>query len=89
MRRDMKLARKLLEFVEVKGSRLFQGNIVIDGYERDEVIHHLYLLVDGGFVELGRDTLVDKGPLVLTWKGCDFLDEIRRRNQARAKQKTT
>lgn len=77
MKRDMVLARKLLEFIEVKGARLFKGSIIIEGYERDEVMHHLFLLVSAGFVELGEQTLADKGPLVLTWKGCDYLDALR------------
>ena len=79
MRRNPDLVLKLLLFVEAKGSRLFKGSIPIEGYERDEVVHHLYLLADAGFIELGKETLVDKGPLVLTWKGCDYLDELRAR----------
>ena len=85
MRRDMELVRRLLFFVEERGSRLFKGNISIEGYERPAIIHHLYLLVDAGYVELGRDTLADKGPLVLTWKGCNYVDELRGR-QARPRQ---
>ena len=81
MRRDFELVRKLLLFVEEKGSRLFKGAIMIEGYDRDTVVHHIYLLADGGFIELGRDTLADKGPLVLTWKGCDYLDELRSKSR--------
>ena len=77
MRRDPVLIRKVLLFVEQKGSRLFKGSVAIEGYERDEVVHHLYLLANGGFVELGQETLANKGPLVLTWKGCDYLDQLR------------
>ncbi len=81
MRRDPELVRKVLLFVEEKGSRLFKGSIAIEGYERDAIVHHIYLLADGGFIELGRETLADKGPLVLTWKGCDYLDELRSRSR--------
>ena len=77
MKRDMKLVLKLLLFIEEKGSRLFQGPIPIEGYERNAVMHHLYLCVDAGFVELGADTIANKGPLVLTWKGYDYLDKCR------------
>ncbi|KAA5539620.1 DUF2513 domain-containing protein [Roseiconus nitratireducens] len=77
MRRDFVLIRKLLLFVEERGSRLYRGSIPIEGYERDAVVTHLYLLADGGFIELGQETLSDRGPLVLTWKGCDYLDKIR------------
>ena len=77
MKRDMELVRRLLFFVEERGSRLFKGSIPIEGYDRNAVVHHLYLLVDAGFVELGQDTLADKGPLVLTWKGYDYVDQIR------------
>lgn len=77
MKRDHVLVRKFLEFVEAKGARLFKGSIAIEGYDRDAVMQHLFLLVDAGFVELGDQTLADKGPLVLTWKGCDYLDKLR------------
>ena len=52
MRRDHDLVLKLLLFVEAKGARLFQGSITIEGYTRDAVMHHLYLLVDAGFARL-------------------------------------
>ena len=84
MKRDWVLVRKLLDFVEAKGSRLFKGAIQIEGYERPNVVEHLFLLKDAGFIELGQDTLADKGPLVLTWKGCDYLDELRRRDARKA-----
>ncbi|OYP31676.1 DUF2513 domain-containing protein [Rhodopirellula sp. MGV] len=77
MKRDMYLVRKLLEFIETKGSRLFKGSIPIEGYERDSVVTHVFLCADAGFIELGEETLTNKGPLVLTWKGCDYLDDIR------------
>ncbi len=77
MKRDMVLVRRLLEFIEEKGTRLFKGSIPIEGYERDAIVTHVYLLADGGFVELGQETLTNKGPLVLTWKGCDYLDHLR------------
>lgn len=84
MKRDMVLVRKLLDFVEEKGARLFKGSIQIPGYERDAVVLHLYLLADGGFVELGAETLESKGPLVLTWKGCDYIDHLRALDRKRA-----
>ncbi len=77
MKRDFNLIHKLLLFIETKGSRRFKGAIGIEGYERDAVVEHLYLMADGGLIELGSQTLADKGPLVLTWKGCDYLDELR------------
>jgi Hypothetical protein (DUF2513) len=83
MKRDMVLVQKVLEFVEEFGSRNFKGAIKIQGYERDAIIYHLQLLVSGDFVLLGSETLTNMGPLLLTWKGCDYLDQIR----ARAKPK--
>lgn len=77
MKRNPELLKRLLMFIEDRGSRLFKGAIAIDGYERDAIVEHLYLLVSGGFVELGQETLTHKGPLVLTWKGCDYLDSLR------------
>ena len=81
MKRDMNLVHKLLLFVQDKGSRLFSGPIQIEGYERDQVIHHLYLVVDAGFVELGAETIANRGPLVLTWKGYDYLEELERKRR--------
>ena len=77
MKRDMVLVRRILDFVEAKGARLFKGSIAIEGYEREDITLHIYLLADAGFIELGQDTLADKGALVLTWKGCDYLEELR------------
>lgn len=82
MKRDHVLVRKLMDFVAEKGARLFKGAIQIPGYERENVVLHLFLLSDAGFIELGQDTLADKGPLVLTWKGCDYLDELKARDRA-------
>lgn len=81
MKRDFVLVRRILEFVEERGSRLFKGNIPIEGYERDQVVHHIYLCADAGFIELGRETLADKGILVLTWKGYDYLEHLRKMDQ--------
>ena len=81
MRRDLELAYKLLEFVEENGSRIFKGAVSIEGYERDMVVDHLYLLADGGYITLGQETLADRGQLVMTWKGCDYLDEIRAKQE--------
>ncbi len=77
MKRNKELVRKLLLEIEDKGSRIFKGAMPVEGFDRDEVVHHTYLLADGGFIELGSETIVNKGVLVLTWKGCDFLDQIR------------
>ena len=77
MKRDMVLVRKLLEYVEANGARLFKGSIQIAGYEREQITLHIFLLADAGFIELGQDTLTDKGPLVLTWKGCDYLESLK------------
>ena len=87
MRRDFALVYKLLLFVEQKGSRRFKGSVAIEGYDRETVVDHLYLMADGGFIELGSQTLADKGPLVLTWKGCDYLDELRARQKASGARK--
>ena len=84
MKRDFELVYKLLVFVESKGSRRFKGSVGIEGYERDAIVEHLYLMADGGFIELGSQTLADQGPLVLTWKGCDYLDSIRAKQQKRS-----
>ncbi|NND99884.1 MAG: DUF2513 domain-containing protein [Pirellulaceae bacterium] len=78
MRRDFNLVRKVLVFVEEHGSKRFKGPIPIDGYERDAVVYHIQILADGGFIQLGQETLTNAGPLMLTWKGCDYLDQLRK-----------
>ena len=83
MKRDSNLVAKILLFAEERGSRMFKGCPQIQGYEREAVVDHIYLLVSGGFIELGQETLANRGPLVLTWKGCDYLDEIRARSAKR------
>ncbi len=85
MKRDPILVKQLLLFIEEKGSRMFKGAPRIEGYERDAIVDHLYLLVSGGFVELSGETLANRGTLVLTWKGCDYLDELRARSSDRRK----
>lgn len=77
MKRDMVLVRRLLDYVQANGARLFKGAIHIEDYEREAITLHIYLLKDAGYIELGQDTLADKGPLVLTWKGCDYLDALK------------
>jgi len=81
MKRDFVLCHKLLEYVEENGSRIFKGSVQIQGYDRNAVVDHLFLLADGGFIEMGQETLANKGPLVLTWKGCDYLDELRKKSK--------
>ena len=85
MQRDLELAHKVLYFVEEHGKRIFKGSIIIEGYERDAVVDHLYLLTDGGYINMAQETLADKGTLVLTWKGCDYLDELRAKEAMEAK----
>ncbi len=77
MKRNKALVLKVLEFVEEHGSKRFKGRIPVEGYERDAVIYHLQLLADAGYIQLGEETLTNIGALLLTWKGCDYLDELR------------
>lgn len=77
MKRDMRLVRKLLEYIEEHGSARYKGAIPIEGYDRDAVVYHLLLMADGGFVQLGSETLTNMGTLLLSWKGCDYLEHLR------------
>ncbi len=85
MKRDPKLVQKALEYIEQNGARRFKGAILIDGYDRDEIIYHIQMLGDADYVLLGQETFTNAGPLVLTWKGCDFLDELRGENTRKLK----
>lgn len=81
MKRDMDLVRQILLRIEAVENRLVEPEMNFDGYPRHVVIYHTWLLIDAGLVD--GDVSYYQSPhadaLVrgLTWKGHEFLDEIR------------
>lgn len=85
MRRDMELVRHLLLLIEDQGNDLndwFQDAIV-EGYSKEQVSHHIWLLKDGGYVEAVDHSTsdgTDWAARCLTWRGHEFLDAVRERD---------
>lgn len=81
MKRDMDLIREILLEIESKHDGSGRGvDIQIAGKSRDEVVEHLFMLAEVGFIE-GRNAshLQGRGFLVqrMTWWGHEFLDGVR------------
>jgi hypothetical protein len=82
MKRDMDLIRRILLDIEAQEDP--EEDIELDsGGKSEQVIqYHLHLLYDGGFInahEISPMTAAANWyqPLGLTWKGHEFLDDIR------------
>lgn len=78
MKRDMNLIREILLEIERYPTREFY-QLEIPGRQTDEVVHHLYLLMDAGFIE-GQVVSGTDMPIIvqaMTWAGCEFLDAAR------------
>lgn len=98
MERNWTLIRDLLERLESDGplgiGEGVPSSLELEGYDEDEVIYHLNLLSDGGFIhmgvkESGRGPLMEMGfttslrivsVLHMGWKGHDLLDQLRSTN---------
>ena len=84
MRRDWELIRTILGKIEElpdTRSRFIPRSI--SGWVEDEVIYHLWLLIDAGLIEgncsgaPGRGNTQVCSAATLTWKGHEFLDTVR------------
>lgn len=82
MKRDMDLVRSLLLEIEEKhvGSGRQVDLVGDEGRSRDEVVEHLFMLAEAGFIEArdashmqARDIVV----LRMTWQGHEFLESVR------------
>jgi hypothetical protein len=85
MKRDMDLVRDLL--LRIEGDPLFDGTtwvriespeeLGITGHSPKEVAYHLDLLIEEKFIKGSSD--IQPMPMInnLTWKGHEFLDNIR------------
>jgi hypothetical protein len=80
MKRDMDLAKLILEQVEEKSKGIGTVVLNIPDYSPDEVSYHVKILCDGGFLEATNASTMhglDWVPKSLTWPGHEFLDAIR------------
>src|SRR5262249_19603499 len=80
MKRDMDLARTILEQVEEQAQGHSRINLDIQGRSDDEIAYHIMLLNQAGFLD-AVDVSSTAGmawiPRQLTWGGHEFLDAIR------------
>ena len=82
MRRDLDLIRKIILAVEALPGGSLNQELKLDGYTREEVGYHSYLVVDSGLA-LGEDVgfMEDTSPIwqisQLTAAGHDFADSAR------------
>jgi len=83
MKRDFDLIRKLLIFFEEKPGSEPVRKPEIAGYNDIEIMYHLLLLNDAGFLRCepikstSSDRVIKVIPFELTWDGHEFLDKIR------------
>lgn len=93
MKRDMDLVRKILLAAEEEADGYASKNPEIDGYTRDQVGYHIYLMEQAGLVEASETSAMGSASPTailnnLTWKGHDFLDAAKNNNVwTKAKQK--
>lgn len=93
MKRDMDLVRAILIAVEREPAGFAPPNLEIEGYSKDQIAYHNYLLIDAKLADGATTThLGSTGPeaiiSTLTWAGHEFLDAARDEtlwNQAKAK----
>lgn len=81
MRRDMDLCRDILFIIE-KSTTAPIFNLKISGRSKDQIAYHCNLLYQAGLVAAykplyGDGIICDFGVGDLTWKGQNFLDEVR------------
>jgi hypothetical protein len=83
MKRDMDLIRKLVLSIEDSPSGFVQNSYVpIEGYSRDQIGYHQYLILDAGFACGENMTgMGDANPSAiltnLTWQGHEFASAVR------------
>jgi hypothetical protein len=84
MKRDMDLVRKLLLLIEEEGHDRngWIEEIAVEGYTDLQVSQHIWLLGNGGFIEIidlsAEETCYR--PRCLTWRGTEFVETVRDRD---------
>ena len=84
MKRDMDLVRQLLLYFEEAPDFAMKQHIAIDGHTNDEVVYHLLLMAQAGFIDFeasrsstNPERLIGVYPFNLTWFGHEFLARAR------------
>ena len=90
MKRDMDLIRELLLKLEalpigpgrLVGIRASEPELAVDGFTADDISHHLWMLIDAGFLQVEGRGFNMSGELLfrgITWSGHEFIGTIRDR----------
>ncbi len=80
MKRDMDLVRQLLLQIEQNGSPALSNVPSMEGFDNDDVVHHVTLLRQAGLVkaiDASSFDGVDYLQIEMTWQGHEFLDDVR------------
>ncbi|PID83535.1 hypothetical protein CSB11_00785 [Candidatus Campbellbacteria bacterium] len=51
-------------------------NIEIDGYPKEKIDYHIFLLKDAGFVTVAENKEKREMPVLLTWKGQEYFSSL-------------
>lgn len=99
MRFDPDLARKIMFAIEDTPANQTPGDVVIEGRTEDEIIEHLALLIDAGYLDgkthrsgMGSQRLYTVFITGITWEGHEFIAAARSEglwNQAKEKFTST
>jgi hypothetical protein len=78
MKRDMNLVREILIWTESQEHGFVKEDPVIEGFSKEEINYHVYLMRQAGLVDAEVNThMGDESPSALlqglTWYGHDFL----------------
>jgi hypothetical protein len=82
MQRDMDLVRQILLALEQHPSGFAPDDLQIDGYTRDQIAYHAYIMGQAGLIEVADTTTMDSsGPEAMinnmAWAGHEFLEAAR------------
>ncbi|MBD2364736.1 DUF2513 domain-containing protein [Anabaena minutissima FACHB-250] len=82
MKRDINLIRKIILNIESSQYGFVNNNFQIEGYTREQIAYHCYLLIQGGLAEgITTTSVQSSSPAAvirnLTWEGHEFADAAR------------
>ncbi len=82
MQRDLDLVREILKACEAESHGYAPHPLLIEGYSRDQIGFHVYLMIDAGLLEGGPVTNTSsQSPegmaQSMTWAGYEFLEASR------------
>jgi hypothetical protein len=83
MKRDMDLVRDILLAVEKETSGFAFESPEVNGYSKEQIVYHIYIMVQGGLIEAQPTQTqaavipMDFSFINLTWAGHEFIDTAR------------